>query len=292
MTVIAANPMDSASLLAALGALGVLVVLFAESGLLVVGFFLPGDTLLFPAEVLCAGSGGQTSRLELWQVLGCAAVGAVAGAQVGFLLGRHGGRALLARTSNRRLKEGAAWAEKLLARYGYGRALVIGRFVPLLHPAAGVLGVPPRAFTVWQVVVGLLWSQASSCSDTPSVRPSPTSRTTCCHSSIGRRPLPTAPARGDTPHAARSAVGLAVSGPREVGRGRTVECGARGADRFSTPPRRIEHEGPSGRLPGRVARLGLAMALRGATHRRGRSRHTGRPRVAGPDTVTGPHPQH
>ncbi|MFI5887495.1 DedA family protein [Streptomyces sp. NPDC051554] len=157
---IAAHPMDSASLLAAFGALGVLVVLFAESGLLVVGFFLPGDTLLFPAGVLCAGSGGQTSRLELWQVLGCAAIGAVAGAQVGFLHGRHGGRALLARTSNRRLKEGAAWAEKLLARYGYGRALVIGRFVPLLHPAAGMLGVPTRAFTVWQVVVGLLWSQS------------------------------------------------------------------------------------------------------------------------------------
>jgi membrane-associated protein len=164
MAVIAVNPMDSASLLAAFGALGVLVVIFAESGLLVVGFFLPGDTLLFPAGVLCAGSGHQAPRLELWQVLVCAAVGAVAGAQVGFLLGRRGGRALLARTSNRRLKEGAARTEKLLARYGYGKALVIGRFVPMLrtvlHPAAGALGVPTRTFTVWQVVGGLLWSQS------------------------------------------------------------------------------------------------------------------------------------
>ncbi|MFF4350385.1 DedA family protein [Streptomyces sp. NPDC001530] len=161
---IAVNPMDSASLLAAFGALGVLVVIFAESGLLVVGFFLPGDTLLFPAGVLCAGSGHQAPRLELWQVLVCAAVGAVAGAQVGFLLGRRGGRALLARSSNRRLKEGAARAEKLLARYGYGKALVIGRFVPMLrtvlHPAAGALGVPTRTFTIWQVVGGLLWSQS------------------------------------------------------------------------------------------------------------------------------------
>jgi membrane-associated protein len=164
VTVIAVNPTDSASVLAAFGALGVLVVIFGESGLLVVGFFLPGDTLLFPAGVLCAGSGQQAPRLALWQVLVCAAVGALAGGQVGFLLGRHGGRALLSRTSSRRLRQGAARAEKLLARYGYGKALVIGRFVPMLrtvlHPAAGALGVPARTFTLWQAVGGLLWSQS------------------------------------------------------------------------------------------------------------------------------------
>ncbi|MGW2962357.1 DedA family protein [Streptomyces sp. NPDC001220] len=160
---IAVNPTDSASLLAAFGALAVLVVIFAESGLLVVGFFLPGDTLLFPAGVLCAATADQPPRLELWQVLVCAAVGAVAGGQVGYLIGRHGGRPLLARTSSRRVKSGAARAERLLARYGYGKALVIGRFVPLLrsvlHPAAGALGVPVRPFTLWQAVGGVLWSQ-------------------------------------------------------------------------------------------------------------------------------------
>ncbi|MFF4710908.1 DedA family protein [Streptomyces eurythermus] len=159
----AVNPMDSASVLAAFGALGVLAVIFAESGLLVVGFFLPGDTLLFPAGVLCAGSAQQPPRLALWQVLVCAAVGAVAGGQVGYLIGRHGGRALLARTSSRRVTDAAGRAERLLARYGYGKALVIGRFVPLLrtvlHPVAGVLGVPARTFTLWQTVGGVLWSQ-------------------------------------------------------------------------------------------------------------------------------------
>ncbi|AYN42582.1 DedA family protein [Streptomyces dangxiongensis] len=160
---IAVNPTNSASVLAAFGALGVLAVIFAESGLLVVGFFLPGDTLLFPAGVLCAGSAGQPPRLELWQVLVCAAVGAVAGGQVGYVIGRHGGRALLARTSSRRVKDAAARAEELLARYGHGKALVIGRFVPVLrtvvHPVAGALGVPVRAFTLWQTVGGVLWSQ-------------------------------------------------------------------------------------------------------------------------------------
>ncbi|MFJ8636248.1 DedA family protein [Streptomyces sp. NPDC093568] len=160
---IAVNPMDSDSVLAAFGAIGVLVVIFAESGLLVVGFFLPGDTLLFPAGVLCAASADQAARLVLWQVLLCAAVGALVGAQVGFLIGRHGGRALLARTSRPRVRDTAARAEKLLARYGYGKALVIGRFVPMvrtvLHPAAGALGVPTRTFTIWQIVGGLLWTQ-------------------------------------------------------------------------------------------------------------------------------------
>ncbi|MFJ9870340.1 DedA family protein [Streptomyces sp. NPDC101165] len=161
---IAVNPTDSASLLAAFGALGVLVVIFAESALLVVGFFLPGDTLLFPAGVLCAASAQHAPRLVLWQVLLCAAVGAVAGGQVGYLLGRHGGRPLLARTSRPRVKEVTARAERMLARYGYRKALVIGRFVPMLrsvlHPAAGALGVPVRTFTVWQTIGGLLWSQS------------------------------------------------------------------------------------------------------------------------------------
>ncbi|MFG2602116.1 DedA family protein [Streptomyces sp. NPDC048514] len=160
---IAVNPLDSASVLAAFGALGVLAVIFAESGLLVVGFFLPGDTLLFPAGVLCASSAQQEARLSLWQVLVCAAVGAVAGGQVGYLIGRHGGRAVLARTSRRRVKGAAARAEELLARYGYGKALVIGRFVPVLrtvlHPVAGALGVPARPFTLWQTLGGVLWSQ-------------------------------------------------------------------------------------------------------------------------------------
>ncbi|MBV2354043.1 DedA family protein [Streptomyces sp. J2-1] len=159
----AVDPTDSASLLAAFGALGVLAVIFAESGLLVVGFLLPGDTLLFPAGVLCAASGAGAPRLALWQVLLCAAVGAVAGGQVGYLIGRHGGRPLLARTSRRRVRQSAARAEELLARYGYRKALVIGRFVPLLrsvlHPAAGALGVPTRTFTLWAAVGGVLWSQ-------------------------------------------------------------------------------------------------------------------------------------
>ncbi|MFC8454020.1 DedA family protein [Kitasatospora sp. NPDC057223] len=161
---LAVDPTSGSALLAGFGALAVLVVTFAESGLLVVGFFLPGDTLLLPAGVLCAAGNGSGPHLSLWQVMLCAAVGAVVGAQVGFLIGRHGGRTALARSRSKRLRSAAAQGEELLRRYGYRKAIVLGRFVPLvrtvLSPLAGILDVPTRTFTVWQVVAGLLWSQS------------------------------------------------------------------------------------------------------------------------------------
>ncbi len=163
MLTVAVNPTNGASVLSSFGALGVLLVIFGESGLVVVGFFLPGDALLFPAGLLCAG-GRPGPQLSLWQVLVCAAVGAVAGAQVGYLIGRRGGAALLARNDSGHLKKGLARAEELLARYGYGKAVVLGRFIPLvrsvLSPAAGALGVPLRTFTLWQVVGALVWTQS------------------------------------------------------------------------------------------------------------------------------------
>ncbi|MER0482765.1 DedA family protein [Streptomyces sp. Edi2] len=157
----AVNVLDAGSLLAAFGALGVAVVLFAETGLLV-GFFLPGDSLLFTAGLLCAPGAGGAVHLALPQVLTAAAVGALAGAQTGYWIGRRGGRALLARSRARRLHEGAARAEEFLARYGHGKAIVLARFVPVvrtvLNPLAGALGVPARTFAFWQIAGGLLWT--------------------------------------------------------------------------------------------------------------------------------------
>jgi membrane-associated protein len=154
---------NGGSVLAAFGALGVLLVLFAESGLLVVGFFLPGDTLLFPAGVLCSTGTHTGSKLVLWQVLLCAAVGSIAGAQFGFWIGRRGGRALLSRGNSRQLKQWAARSEEALSRYGMRKAIVLSRFVPMartvLSPMAGALEVPTRTFTLWQVVGSLAWSQ-------------------------------------------------------------------------------------------------------------------------------------
>ncbi|WP_306972586.1 DedA family protein [Streptomyces canus] len=158
---LAVNVLSPQSLLAAFGVLGVGVAMFAETGLLI-GFFLPGDSLLFTAGLLCTGSGQHGVKLSLAPLLVAAAMGALAGAQCGYLLGRKAGGALLARSRSARLREGAQRAEELLERYGHAKAIVLARFVPVvrtvLNPMAGALGVPVRTFTVWQVAGGLVWS--------------------------------------------------------------------------------------------------------------------------------------
>lgn len=157
---LAVNLLDPMSLLTAAGSLAVLLVLFCETGLLI-GFFLPGDSLLFTAGVLCA-SGSRTVHLSLPVTLVCAAIGAVAGAQVGYLIGQHAGRPLLTRRSNPRLLQAVDRAQRFLQRYGVGRALVLARFVPLvrtvINPLAGITAVPLRTFTLWQCAGGLLWT--------------------------------------------------------------------------------------------------------------------------------------
>ncbi|MFK0236310.1 DedA family protein [Streptomyces vinaceus] len=158
---LAVNLLDAHALLAAFGAVGIAVVMFAETGLLV-GFFLPGDSLLFTAGLLCAGTADKGAHLSLPAVLAASVIGALAGAQCGYLIGRRAGPALLARSRSKKLHEGAARAEELLATYGHAKAIVLARFVPVvrtvLNPLAGVLNIPARVFTFWQVAGGLLWT--------------------------------------------------------------------------------------------------------------------------------------
>lgn len=157
----AVNVLDATSLLSSFGAIGIAVVLFAETGLLI-GFFLPGDSLLFTAGLLCVDGSSDVVHLSLWQVLPASVAGALLGAQTGYAIGRRGGPALLARSRSRKLHEGAARAEELLGRYGHAKAVVLARFIPVvrtvLNPLAGTLNVPVRTFTVWQVVGGTVWT--------------------------------------------------------------------------------------------------------------------------------------
>jgi len=155
------NPLSATSWLSSLGAAGVFLVLFAETGLLI-GFFLPGDSLLFTAGLFCTTSATAAVHLSLPLVLIASVAGALLGAQTGFLIGRRGGRALLARTRNQHLHRGLTRAEELFGRYGHAKAIVLARFIPVvrtvLNPLAGILAVPARTFLVWQALGGLLWS--------------------------------------------------------------------------------------------------------------------------------------
>jgi membrane-associated protein len=159
--VLAFDPLSPNSWLSALGAVGVFLVLFAETGLLV-GFFLPGDSLLFTAGLLCTTNANQSIHLHLAGVLPAAAFGALLGAQCGYWLGRRGGRPLLGRSNNKHLQRGVDRAEEILGKYGHAKAIVLARFIPVvrtvLNPMAGILEVPGRTFLLWQTVGGLIWS--------------------------------------------------------------------------------------------------------------------------------------
>jgi membrane-associated protein len=154
------NPLDPHSLLAHGGAVGIFLILVAETGLLI-GVVLPGDSLLFAAGLLCVTTRAGT-HLSLPLVLLAAAGGALLGAQIGYLIGRKAGRPLLDPARRPKLQDAAARTDGWLTRYGPAKAIVLARFVPvlrtLMNPIAGMVGVPVRTFTIAQVGGGLVWS--------------------------------------------------------------------------------------------------------------------------------------
>jgi membrane-associated protein len=138
------------------------LVLFAETGLLL-GFFLPGDSLLFVAGYATVAGNSLHLHLSLPVVLVLAPVGAILGAQVGFEIGRRAGPRLFARPESRVFKD--EYVEKtrdVFNAFGARRAVVLARFIPIvrtfLNPLAGTVRMPVRDFTIWNIVGGLLWT--------------------------------------------------------------------------------------------------------------------------------------
>lgn len=155
----ALNLLDATSLLETFGSIGIAAVLVAETGLLL-GVFLPGDSLLFTAGILSATSAQSRLHLHLASVVVAAVLGAVLGAQAGFSLGRLAA-ARLENHPRPRIATGLQRTRRVLDTYGAPRAIVLARFVPvirtLINPLAGAAGVSLRTFTVWQTVGGVLW---------------------------------------------------------------------------------------------------------------------------------------
>lgn len=162
----ALNVLDPKSIIETLGVVGVGVTLLLETGLLV-GLFLPGDSLLFVAGLAASGSASAAIGVQLplgWLLL-TSALGAIAGAQIGHHIGVRYGRPLFNRPEGRVFtQERVRQAEALLNRYGIARALILARFIPfvrtLIPPMAGVLHVPAKKFFFWNVVGGIIWTQS------------------------------------------------------------------------------------------------------------------------------------
>jgi membrane-associated protein len=156
----AVNLLSASSLISSFGTLGIAIILFAETGLLV-GLFLPGDTLLFTAGVLTTTARTSTVHLQLGWVLVAVVVGALLGSQTGYLLGRSAGPRWITDRRPRIVKAREKTSE-FIERYGVRKAIVLSRFVPIVRtamsPLLGSLDVSVQTFTIWQVVSGLVWT--------------------------------------------------------------------------------------------------------------------------------------
>ncbi|MCH6161797.1 DedA family protein [Streptomyces marispadix] len=160
MTVQALGPswLDPDYLIQTFGLIGILVIVFAESGLLI-GFFLPGDSLLFTAGLLVATD--QYLHYPLWLVCMLVVISAVLGDQAGYLFGRKVGPALFKRPDSRLFKqENVEKAHEFFEKHG-PKSLVLARFVPIVRTftpiIAGVSRMRYRSFLIFNVVGGVLW---------------------------------------------------------------------------------------------------------------------------------------
>ncbi|WP_222438576.1 DedA family protein [Rhodococcus sp. BP22] len=149
--------MDPSTLLATFGLIGLLAVIFVETGLLI-GFFLPGDSLLFTAGVLVAQA---DPFVPLWVILVSAPIAAALGDQCGYLIGRAAGPAVFDRPDAKRLGPAQlARARAFFDKYG-ARTVVLARFVPVVRTLAPVMagasGMKYRTFLVYNIIGAAAW---------------------------------------------------------------------------------------------------------------------------------------
>lgn len=154
-----ANPISPDNLLSGSGALLVLaIVLFSECGLLL-GFFLPGDTLLFAAGISIE-TGTVSSSLGSFLLVAPAA--AIAGNLVGYAIGYRAGPVVFHRPDSRLFRpEYVTRSHQFFERYG-SWTIIIGRFVPIVRTVATVMaGVGRMRFSLYalySVIGGIAWA--------------------------------------------------------------------------------------------------------------------------------------
>lgn len=154
-----ANPIGVENLLSGSGALLVLaIVLFAECGLLV-GFFLPGDTLLFAAGIYIA-TNQITTSLTVFLIV--APLAAIAGNLVGYAIGYRAGPVVFDRPNSKFFRpEYVERAHTFFERFG-SWTIIVGRFVPIVRTVATVMAGVGRmrfgVYAMYSVIGGVVWA--------------------------------------------------------------------------------------------------------------------------------------
>jgi membrane-associated protein len=149
--------LDPTHLINTFGLIGMMIILFAECGLLI-GFFLPGDSLLFTGGLLIADG----LIAPLWVALILLPIAAVAGNLVGYWIGRKAGPALFDRPDSRLFKrKHLDRAHEFFERNG-GKTIILARFVPIVRTfatvVAGAARMDFRKFAVYSLIGGILWT--------------------------------------------------------------------------------------------------------------------------------------
>jgi len=158
---------DAKSIVADLGLIGILAILFSETGLLI-GLAFPGDSLLFIAGLAASGSAsallGGVHLSPVGLFIG-APIAVIAGSQLGHFIGAKYGRKLFDRREGRFFTQArVASSEKWLNKYGIGKAIILARFIPfirtLINPMCGVVGISARKFFIWNSIGALIWTES------------------------------------------------------------------------------------------------------------------------------------
>lgn len=137
------------------GIVAIALIVFIESGLLV-GFFLPGDTLLIAAGVLAS-----TGVISIEATIAAIVIAAILGDNVGYTIGQYSGKRLFRKKDGILFrKEYVERAQSFYDKHG-GKAVVIARFVPIVRTfapvVAGIGKMPRRKFFFYNVIGALLW---------------------------------------------------------------------------------------------------------------------------------------
>jgi membrane-associated protein len=164
---IAVNLFQPESIIGSLGLIGLLAIIFAESGLLI-GLAFPGDSLLFIAGVAASSAGVELlngASLDPFTLFIATPLAAIIGAQTGHYLGAKFGPAIFKRPDGRFFsQERVVKTEKWLNKYGVGKAVILARFIPfvrtLLNPLVGTIRYPGKKFFIWNVVGAILWTES------------------------------------------------------------------------------------------------------------------------------------
>ncbi|AWT25806.1 putative membrane protein [Corynebacterium provencense] len=149
---------DVEHIVSAFGLVGIALVLFAETGLLI-GFFLPGDSLLFVAGLF---TGGDDPVFPVWKLLLVAVIFAVLGDQLGYQIGRWTGPSILRSRAARIIGEERIDKAHEFFRSRGPHAVILARFVPVIRTIvpvlAGISGMERRRFIPYNIIGGVAWA--------------------------------------------------------------------------------------------------------------------------------------